>query len=256
MNVKLLKDGFSDGVVLLVDASEGPLPQTRYVLSKALEAGLTPMVVINKIDRPDARPQEVLNEVYDLFIDLDADESVLDFPVLYTNGKLGTATTDPAVPGTDLQPLFEQIITTIPVAKGEPEGAVQILVTNLDYSDYLGRLAIGRVFNGTMRTGQEYSVAKIDGTFTKHKITKLFSFSGLKRTETSKRPRWVTSSLSPAFRASPSAKVSVTLRIRSRFLRSPSTSRRRSRVQFNVNNGPFAGREGKFVTSTQPPRPS
>ena len=99
-----------DGVVLLVDASEGPLPQTRYVLSKALEAGLTPMVVINKIDRPDARAQEVLNEVYDLFIDLDADESVLDFPVLYTNGKLGTATSDPNVPGTDLQPLFEQII--------------------------------------------------------------------------------------------------------------------------------------------------
>src|SRR4030088_603859 len=164
-----------DGVMLLVDASEGPLPQTRYVLSKALEASLQPIVVINKIDRPDARPQEVLNEIYDLFIDLDADESVLDFPVLYTNGKLGTATTDPAVPGTDLQPLFEQIITTIPVAKGEPEGAVQILVTNLDYSDYIGRLAIGRVFNGTMRTGQEYSVAKIDGSFTKHKITKLFS---------------------------------------------------------------------------------
>ncbi len=172
-----------DGVVLLVDASEGPLPQTRYVLSKALEAKLTPMVVINKIDRPDARPQEVLNEVYDLFIDLDADEDMLDFPVLYTNGKLGTATKDLAVPGTDLQPLFEQIIQTIPVAKGDAEGAVQILVTNLDYSDYLGRLAIARVFNGTMRTGQEYNVARLDGTFSKHKITKLFSFSGLKRTD-------------------------------------------------------------------------
>jgi GTP-binding protein len=170
-----------DGIVLLVDASEGPLPQTRYVLSKALEAKLTPMVVINKIDRPDARPQEVLNEVYDLFIDLDADEDMLDFPVLYTNGKVGTATLDLATPGTDLQPLFEQIIQTIPVAKGDPEGPVQILVTNLDYSDYLGRLAIARVFNGTMRTGQEYNVARIDGTFSKHKITKLFSFSGLKR---------------------------------------------------------------------------
>ena len=170
-----------DGVVLLVDASEGPLPQTRYVLSKALEAHLTPIVVVNKIDRPDARPQEVLNEVYDLFIDLDADESVLDFPVMYTNGKAGTATYDLNTPGTDLQPLFEQIIKTIPAAKGDPEGALQILVTNLDYSDYLGRLAIGRVFNGTMRTGQEYNVAKIDGTFSKHKITKLFSFSGLKR---------------------------------------------------------------------------
>ena len=107
-----------DGVVLLVDASEGPLPQTRYVLSKALEAKLTPILVINKIDRPDARPQEVLNEVYDLFIDLDADEDMLDFPVLYTNGKLGTATTDLAIPGTDLQPLFEQIITHHPGLDG------------------------------------------------------------------------------------------------------------------------------------------
>src|SRR5579871_6583288 len=172
-----------DGVVLLVDASEGPLPQTRYVLNKALEAKLTPILVINKIDRPDARPQEVLNEVYDLFIDLDAGEDQLDFPVVYTNGKLGTATKDLATPGTDLQPLFEKIIETIPPAKGDAEGPVQILVTNLDYSDYLGRLAIGRVFNGTMKTGQEYNVARVDGTFTKHKITKLFSFSGLKRTD-------------------------------------------------------------------------
>src|SRR6476661_9033196 len=107
-----------DGVVLLVDASEGPLPQTRYVLSKALEAKLTPILVINKIDRPDARPQEVVNEVYDLFIDLDADESVLEFPIIYTNGKAGTATMDLATPGTDLQPLFELIFQTIPAAPG------------------------------------------------------------------------------------------------------------------------------------------
>ena len=218
-----------DGVVLLVDASEGPLPQTRYVLSKALEAGLTPMVVINKIDRPDARAQEVLNEVYDLFIDLDADESVLDFPVLYTNGKLGTATTDPNVPGTDLQPLFEQIITTIPVAKGDPEGAVQILVTNLDYSDYLGRLAIGRVFSGTMRTGQEYNVAKLDGTFTKHKITKLFSFSGLKRTD---------------IEETQVGDIVAIAGIPGITIDDPTIA-----IQFNVNNSPFAGREGKFVTS-------
>ena len=143
-----------DGVVLLVDASEGPLPQTRYVLSKALEAKLTPIVVINKIDRPDARVQEVLNEVYDLFIDLDADESVLDFPVIYTNGKAGTATMDLAVPGTDLQPLFELIFKTIPAAPGTADGDLQVLVTNLDYSDYLGGLAIGRVFNGTLSNGQ------------------------------------------------------------------------------------------------------
>src|SRR5512142_3003965 len=127
-----------DGVMLLVDASEGPLPQTRYVLSKALEAKLPPIVVINKIDRPDARPQEVLNEVYDLFIDLDASEEQLDFPVLYTNAKLGTAAIDANVPGKDLQPLFDAIVNTIPEPKGTPDAVLQILVANLDYSDYLG----------------------------------------------------------------------------------------------------------------------
>jgi GTP-binding protein len=236
-----------DGVVLLVDASEGPLPQTRYVLSKALEAKLTPMVVINKIDRPDARPQEVLNEVYDLFIDLDADEDMLDFPVLYTNGKVGTATKDLAVPGTDLQPLFEQIIQTIPVSKGDPEGPLQILVTNLDYSEYLGRLAIGRVFNGTMRTGQEYNVARVDGTFSKHKITKLFSFSGLKRTDIEETQVGdivaiagipgitIGESFCDVENPQPLPRITID---------EPTIA-----IQFNVNNGPFAGREGKFVTS-------
>jgi GTP-binding protein len=236
-----------DGVVLLVDASEGPLPQTRYVLSKALEAKLTPMVVINKIDRADARPQEVLNEVYDLFIDLDADEDMLDFPVLYTNGKVGTATLDLAVPGTDLQPLFEQIIRTIPVAKGDPDGPVQILVTNLDYSDYLGRLAIARVFNGTMRTGQEYNVARIDGTFSKHKITKLFSFSGLKRTDIDQTQVGdivavagipgitIGESFCDLDNPQPLPPINID---------EPTIA-----IQFNVNNSPFAGREGKWVTS-------
>src|SRR5690348_638424 len=142
-----------DGVMLLVDASEGPLPQTRYVLSKALEAKLPPIVVINKIDRPDARVQEVLNEVYDLFIDLDAHEDQLDFPVLYTNAKQGTATTDLRDTGENLQPLFEAIVKTTPAPRGDAEGPLQILVANLDYSDYLGRLAIARVFNGTLHNG-------------------------------------------------------------------------------------------------------
>jgi GTP-binding protein len=236
-----------DGVVLLVDASEGPLPQTRYVLSKALEAKLTPMVVINKIDRPDARPQEVLNEVYDLFIDLDADEDMLDFPVLYTNGKVGTATLDLATHGTDLQPLFEQIIQTIPVAKGDPEGPLQILVTNLDYSDYLGRLAIGRVFNGTMKTGDQYSVARLDGTFSTHKITKLFSFSGLKRIDIEQTQVGdivaiagipaITIGESFCDLEDPQPLPPITID-------EPTIA-----IQFNVNNGPFAGREGKFVTS-------
>ena len=128
-----------DGVMLLVDASEGPLPQTRYVLGKALEAHLPPILVINKIDRADARPQEVLNEVYDLFIDLDATEEQLEFPVLYTNAKLGTATVNVNSPGDDLQPLFEAIVNTIPAPSGDPSGTLQILVANLDYSDYQGR---------------------------------------------------------------------------------------------------------------------
>src|SRR6201997_5172268 len=163
-----------DGVMLLVDASEGPLPQTRYVLTKALEAKLPPILVINKIDRPDARIQEVLNEVFDLFIDLDAEEDQLDFPVLYTNGKLGTATIDLAKPGQDLQPLFEAIVSTLPPAKGDPKGAIQIQVTNLDYSDYLGRLGIARVFNGTLKTGDEVNISKIDGSLEKTRNTKLF----------------------------------------------------------------------------------
>jgi len=236
-----------DGVVLLVDASEGPLPQTRYVLSKALEAKLTPMVVINKIDRPDARPQEVLDEVYDLFIDLDADEDMLDFPVLYTNGKLGTATKDLAVPGVDLQPLFEQIIQTIPVSKGDPDGPVQILVTNLDYSDYLGRLAIARVFNGTMRTGQEYNVARIDGTFSKHKITKLFSFSGLKRTdidETQVGDIVAVAGIPGITIGETFCDVENPQPLPQIKIDEPTIA-----IQFNVNNSPFAGREGKWVTS-------
>src|SRR2546423_10703954 len=124
-----------DGVMLLVDASEGPLPQTRYVLGKALEAKLPPVVVINKIDRPDARAQEVLNEVYDLFIDLDAGEEQLEFPVLYTNAKIGTATPDPKQAGETLEPLFDAIVKTIPPPRGDENGTLQILVANLDYSD-------------------------------------------------------------------------------------------------------------------------
>ena len=236
-----------DGVVLLVDASEGPLPQTRYVLSKALEAKLTPILVINKIDRPDARPQEVLNEVYDLFIDLDADESMLEFPVIYTNGKAGTATMDLAQPGTDLQPLFELIQNTIPVATGDPEGVLQILVTNLDYSDYLGRLAIARVFNGTLRTGQEVAVSKRDGSLQTVKITKLFSFDGLKRTDITETTLGdivaiagvpgitIGESFTDIDNPSPLPLITID---------EPTIA-----MQFSVNNSPFAGREGSYVTS-------
>src|SRR5215469_781603 len=172
-----------DGVMLLVDASEGPLPQTRYVLSKALEAHLPPIVVINKIDRPDARIPEVLNEIYDLFIDLDAKIEQLEFPVLYTISKTGVAKTSLDDPSEDLRPLFEAILKHIPAPAGDPDGILQMLVANLDYSDYLGRLAIGRVFNGTLRFGDQVGIFKLDGSLQTTKITKLYSFEGLKRVD-------------------------------------------------------------------------
>src|SRR5215831_14024832 len=140
-----------DGVMLLVDASEGPLPQTRYVLMKALEAKLTPIVVINKIDRPDARAAEVLNEIYDLFIDLDATEEQLDFPVLYTNARTGTAAVSADTQGEDLRPLFDAVVEHVPPPRGNPTAPLQLLVANLDSSDYLGRIAIGRIFNGRVK---------------------------------------------------------------------------------------------------------
>ena len=165
-----------DGVMLLVDASEGPLPQTRYVLMKALEARLPPIVVVNKIDRPDARIQEVLNEIYDLFIDLDATEDQLSFPVIYTNARAGIAKTAVEDEATDLRPLFDAILEHIPHPIGNHEETLQMMVANLDYSDYLGRLAIGRVFHGILNLGDEVAVCKLDGSQQKTKITKLYSF--------------------------------------------------------------------------------
>ena len=236
-----------DGVMLLVDASEGPLPQTRYVLSKALEANLPPILVINKIDRADARPQEVLNEVYDLFIDLDAKEDQIDFPVLYTNAKAGTASTDINGGGEDLRPLFDAIVRTTPEPKGDPAGSLQILVANLDYSDYLGRLAIARVFNGRMFTGEDVAIAKLDGTIQKTKITKLFSFSGLKRTDITETQLGdiiavagvegitIGETITDAENPAPLPPITID---------EPTIA-----MVFTVNTSPFAGREGQYVTS-------
>ena len=236
-----------DGVMLLVDASEGPLPQTRYVLSKALEARLPVILTINKIDRPDARAQEVLNEVYDLFIDLDANEAQLEFPVLYTNGKLGTATANLDTPGADLETLFEQIIATIPPAGGDAAASLQILVTNLDYSDYLGRLGIARVFNGTLHTGEEVAIAKLDGSLQKTRITKLFTFSGLKRSDIE------ATELGDIVAIAGVEGITIGETITS--IENPSPMPRividepTIAMQFFVNNSPMAGREGKYVTS-------
>ena len=217
------------------------------MLSKALEANLPPIVVINKIDRADARPQEVLNEIYDLFIDLDAHENQLEFPVLYTNAKLGTASSDKKVAGEDLRPLFDAIVNTIPVPKGDPTGALQVLVANLDYSDYLGRIAIARVFNGALRTGEEVGIAKLDGSVQKTKITKLFSFGGLKRTDITETElgdivavagvegitigETITNAENPA----PLPHIVID---------EPTIA-----MHFTVNTSPFSGREGSYVTS-------
>ncbi len=236
-----------DGVMLLVDASEGPLPQTRYVLSKALEAHLTPIVVINKIDRPDARVQEVLNEIYDLFIDLDAQEHQLDFPVVYAIGKIGVAKMNMEDESETLEPLFETIVKHIPPPKGSAEAELQMLIANLDYSDYLGRLGIGRVVNGTLKNGSEVSIAKLDGSFQKTRITKMYSFEGLKRVdETEAYPgniiaiagvegitigETVTSVENPK----PLPRIHID---------EPTIA-----MTFTINTSPFVGREGHLVTS-------
>ncbi len=172
-----------DGVLLLVDASEGPLPQTRFVLRKALERGLPPVVAINKIDRQDARPAEVLSEIYDLFIDLDATDEQIDFPVLYTNAKTGTASLKAEQPGETLRPLFEMIAAHVRPPAGDPDASLQLLVANLDSSDYLGRIAIGRIFNGTVRIGDRVAIAKLDGDVQRTRVTKLLAFDGLQRVE-------------------------------------------------------------------------
>ena len=167
-----------DGVLLLVDASEGPLPQTRFVLKKALELNLPPILVINKIDRPDARIQEVLNEVYDLFIDLDASETQLEFPIVYTNAKRGTAQLDIHGEGENLKPLFDLILSTIPAPGGDPLAVLQLLVTNIDYNDYVGRLAIGRVFSGTVRVGDYVAMVNSSEAVIRTKVTSLYTFPG------------------------------------------------------------------------------
>src|SRR5574340_28041 len=236
-----------DGVMLLVDASEGPLPQTRYVLGKALEGGLPPIVVINKIDRADARPQEVLNEIYDLFIDLDASEEQLAFPVLYTNAKLGTASRDAAGAAEDLRPLLDAIVDTIPAPAGDPAAVLQILVANLDYSDYLGRLAIARVCNGTLHTGDEVGIAKLDGGLEKVKITKLFSFSGLKRVDIEQTELGDIVSIAGV--------TGITIGETITSVETPAPLPRpvidapTIAMLFTVNTSPFAGREGQYVTS-------
>jgi GTP-binding protein len=236
-----------DGVMLLVDASEGPLPQTRYVLMKALEAKLPPIVVINKIDRPDARIPEVLDEIYDLFIDLDAAEDQLDFPVIYTNARSGVAHKALDDGSTNLKPLFDTILSGIPAPGGDAENILQILVANLDYSDYLGRLAIGRVFNGKLKLGDTAGIVKLDGSLQKTKITKLYSFEGLKRVEeTEALPGNI---LAIAGVEGITIGETVTDAENPHALPLIHIDEPTIAMNFTVNTSPFAGREGTYVTS-------
>src|SRR5436309_915854 len=238
-----------DGVMLLVDASEGPLPQTRFVLRKALERRLPPIVVINKIDRPDARPQEVLNEIYDLFIDLDANEDQLEFPVLYTNAKTGTASLDPWITGHDLRPLFDAIVEHVPPPRGNPAAPLQLLVANLDSSDYVGRIAIGRIFNGRVRIGDAVAVCKLDAAVQETKVTKLYAFDGLKRIDIQEAAAGdivCLAGIEDITIGETIADVEERVPIPPIAIDEPTVS-----MVFGVNTSPMAGREGQYVTSRQ-----
>jgi GTP-binding protein len=235
------------GVMLLVDASEGPLPQTRYVLSKALAQQLPAIVVINKIDRQDARPEEVVNEVFDLFIDLDATEAQVDFPVIYTVARDGIAKRELTDTSRNLHPLFDEILRTIPAPRAAAADVLQMLVANLDYNDYVGRLAIGRIFAGTVAVGDQVSICKLDGSIEKTKVSQLYAFEGLERLaiESAKAGEIVAlagiadinigETVSSADEPRPLPRITVD---------EPTIS-----MIFGVNTSPFAGREGKYVTS-------
>jgi GTP-binding protein len=236
-----------DGVMLLVDASEGPLPQTRYVLSKALELALPAIVVINKIDRQDARPEEVVSEVFDLFIDLDATEAQADFRVIYSVARDGIAKARLADDGHNLQPLFDEILRTIPPPKASPDGVLQMLVANLDYNDYVGRLAIGRIFSGSVALGDPISICRIDGSIEKTKVSKLFAFEGLKQQAIEKAEAGEIVALAGIENISIGETISSAddpLPLPPIVVDEPTIS-----MIFAVNTSPFAGREGKYVTS-------
>ena len=238
-----------DGALLLVDASEGPLPQTRFVLRKALARRLPIVLVVNKIDRKDARIQEVVNEVYDLFIDLDADESQLDFPILYTNARAGIAHRELDDGSTSLLPLFEAIVATVPAAAGDSTATPRLLVTNLDYDSYVGRLALGRVFDGSVSMGRTYGLCREDGSVAPVKFSALYSFSGLERSRCESvgagdicavagiEEVRIGDTISDLEEPRPLTRIHVD---------EPTVS-----MVFLVNAGPFAGREGRLLTSRQ-----
>ncbi|MCA8969023.1 MAG: translational GTPase TypA [Planctomycetes bacterium] len=238
----------ADGVILLVDAFEGPMPQTRFVLTKAFEHGLTPVIVINKVDRPEARPKEVVNEVFDLLIDLGADEDVIECPVLYASGRDGWASRDPAVKGTDMVPIFDEILAHVPEPTDDPNGPLQFRVSSIDHSDYVGRIVIGRVHRGTLRKTRVMHVDR-DGKRQEVQVRGVFRYVGITREECDSvgagdiaaiygiENLGIGDSLTDLEVVEPLEPIAID---------EPTIS-----MVFRVNNSPFAGREGKFVTSRQ-----
>jgi GTP-binding protein len=236
-----------DGVLLLVDATEGPLPQTRFVLGKALSAGLPPIVVINKIDRPDRRINEVLNEIYDLFIDLDATEEQLNFPVLYTNAKAGIALMDPEEKGKDLVPLFEAILAAIPSPSYESDAPLQFLVTNLDYNDYVGRIVVGKIVSGSVHPGQEVTLLKQGSIASKARINTVNTYEGLDRIEQDSVGAGdiaAISGVADAFIGDTLCDPGDSRPLPLMTIEEPTIS-----MVFSVNTSTLAGKEGKLLTS-------
>jgi GTP-binding protein len=238
-----------DGVMLLVDASEGPLPQTRFVLRKAFEANLPPIVVINKIDRTDARVEEVLDEIYDLFIDLDATEEQLEFPVFYCNARRGLCRVSPDGPDEPLIPLFEEILRTVPPPSYEPGHPLQLLVTTLDYDDYVGRLLIGRLFNGQIKKGQEVTLCRLDGSRVAAKVTNLYGYQGLRRAEIDEAGPGDIVAVAGLDAASIGETLSDTEDPRP--LPPIKVDEPTIAMLFSANNSPMSGREGQHVTSSK-----
>ncbi len=244
----------ADGVLLLVDSFDGPMPQTKFVLTKALEAGLKPVVIVNKIDRADGRPVDVMHEVFDLFVELGAEELALDFPVVYCAGRDGWATNTWPIPeGTpkpkDLRDIFESIIKHVPPPRAEIEKPLQVLITNLDYNDYVGRIGIGRIFCGTIRAGQQVAVLKRDNKRVNTKVAKLMQFEGLKRSEVNS----VEAGDLCAIVGLESVDIGDTIADPENAIALPPVTidEPTMTMLFRINDSPFAGQDGSYVTSRQ-----
>jgi len=237
----------ADGCLILVDAAEGPMPQTRFVLSKALDEGLRPIVVINKIDRSDARPHAVVDEVFDLFLQLGADDLAADFPYLFASSKEGFATTDPEIPSDTIRPLMDMIVDEIPGPKANVDEPLQMLVTTLDWSDYVGRIAIGRISNGRLEKGQDISLLQRDETVTPGKVVSVHTFNNLGRVEVEE----ATAGDVAAVVGLGEVEIGDTICLPEAPAALPrvSVDEPTLRMTFSVNSSPLAGREGKYVTS-------